>query len=354
MNEPMWRIASSLLWLGILPAVGWSATDRAIAPKAESQRKTSLLPKSLQRAPWIDVNVMTEFTKAGFGVPLPTAEKPAYYIAQSGGQRSLGATTGGENPPPVEDLQKAMVRALAATHYLESPGPEKAPMLVVVFNYGSAISNFVVPDSVTETVAPRVDLGEVANKIAPFPHTAEEMLYYVIRGQDTELNMIIERASLVGGAVFAKDLKDAIADEITLEEVGAPREVKNPYPNSPFQSLLRRSDLYRHLVEVAFHSCYFVVASAYEAKALARGERILLWRTKITVDSDGISMKESMVPLIASAASYIGVPMAQAAIVERKITTREGRVEIGEARVVEDAVAPAAIAPSTQPPPARK
>jgi hypothetical protein len=281
---------------------------------------------------------MTEFTRAGFGVPLPTAEKPAYYIAQSGGQKSLGAASGGEHPPPVEELQKAMVKALAATHYLESSGPDKAATLAVVFNYGSAIGNIVLPDA-------------VLNGVGPVPQTAEELLPYVIRGQDTELNMVIERASLVGGAVFARELKDAIAQEILLEESAAPAEFKNPSLGSPFQTLLRKSPLHAHLAEVAFHSCYYVVASAYDAKSLARGERILLWRTKITVDSDGVSMRESMLPLIASAASYIGVPMAQPAIVERRIESREGKVIIGDAIVVEEAAPPAPPAP---PSPARK
>ena len=46
-------------------------------------------------------------------------------------------------------------------------------------------------------------------------------------------------------------------------------------------------------------------------------------------------MTETLAPLIASAGPYFGRDMAEASIVEKRIS-REGKVEIGTATVVED------------------
>lgn len=93
---------------------------------------------------------------------------------------------------------------------------------------------------------------------------------------------------------------------------------------------------------------YFVVASAYDYRQLALGNKKLVWRTNMTVGSRGVAMTESLPPLIASAAPYFGREMTEPELTSRKIS-RTGRVEIGPLRTVgnvEKSPAPAETPPA--------
>jgi len=103
---------------------------------------------------------------------------------------------------------------------------------------------------------------------------------------------------------------------------------------NPFYRFKNRDVRTRYLVEQAFGSFYFVVASAYEFSRVANDERVLLWRTKMTVNSNGVAMTETLRPLIASAAPYFGVEMSGTATVSQRIN-RTATVELGPTTVIE-------------------
>ena len=107
---------------------------------------------------------------------------------------------------------------------------------------------------------------------------------------------------------------------------------------SPFHRYLQSDPRIEMLVEAAFGSCYFVVASAYDGVALANGERRLLWRTKMTVNAVGVSMREALPTLIATSAPYLGRDMKDAEVLSKRVY-REGRVEIGTPTVVPEPAA---------------
>lgn len=65
----------------------------------------------------------------------------------------------------------------------------------------------------------------------------------------------------------------------------------------------------------------------------AGNRRVLLWRTRMTVATDGVSQLQSLPVLIATAAPYFGREMDEPAVLTPR-TIREGRVEIGESVVV--------------------
>jgi len=68
---------------------------------------------------------------------------------------------------------------------------------------------------------------------------------------------------------------------------------------------------------------------------MTRHQRLLLWRTKMTVDASGVNMTETLPPLIASAAPFLGRDMSETMVVTKTIP-REGHVEIGTPTVVDD------------------
>lgn len=272
----------------------------------------------------MDFNVLTEMTEEGRNRLTPTADGPVYYVSQSTKAVFTGsAVDGSRRVPPVSELERAMKKALAAASYLPVDAPERRPSLVVVFSYGSHAIDPEVPDSLQLP-----------------PSSAEDWLAIVTQSAVLQTD-VIERAALIGGPKFAQQLKQALSAEVDNMNVNHGLRMRvvpvSPDSASPFQVFVRSSSLTAYLVKTAFHTCYFVVASAYDHDAMVKGQRRLLWRTKMTVDAQGVSMEESLAPLIASAAPYFGRDMNEVTVVRRRIS-RDGKVEVGEAKVVEEDV----------------
>jgi hypothetical protein len=101
-------------------------------------------------------------------------------------------------------------------------------------------------------------------------------------------NLVI-KAALVGGEKFALDMARAIYTG-TL-------------------TFFRDRDAHNDtLVGMAFGDLYFVIASAYDYNAATHGEQKLLWRTKISTDSNGLMMDDTVPTLVADAKDYFGHP----------------------------------------------
>lgn len=279
----------------------------------------SFAPKSMTANPTLDMTVVTELTAEGKSRPVPTASSPTYYVGQPGGFRQMGSVAGNEKPPAPEQMQSIVERALSRNGFLPSDDAHPAS-LVVVYHWGSfARADTSNPDSTTAT--------------------AQEML------QD-----LFDRALLTGGEKFATELKQAMAQRINLMD-SQPKErqdpdgmmksvggdFSSPIPGSffdPVEQLMARDKRTRFLAEQADTSLYYVVASGFDYAAMAKGQRVLLWRTKMTVDSKGVSLMQTLPTLVASAAEYIGREMDGPATLVQSV--REGRVELGEATIVGD------------------
>ena len=151
----------SFFWLAslsLLPAV-LSATDKSPAPlapavptppaaaaakakpkageKSGSQWVFSLLPKSLQKNPKVEMTVITEITEEGKKLPEVRPQKPVYYVAQSAGFHSLGHGPANEKAPPPDALQAMLEKSLATNGYLPAKQPGPSPGLLVIYMWGS-------------------------------------------------------------------------------------------------------------------------------------------------------------------------------------------------------------------------
>jgi hypothetical protein len=329
------------------------------APPSRNSSKWvfSLLPKSLQRRPSLDFHVITEMTAEGKKLTPPTAAKPTYYLEQPGKFTQLGNNTpGNEHAPPVTELERAIRRALASSSYLPAMPSTPLPQIAVVFNYGSFARFSTDADDFQQTVAmeqvnqQQLDADPNATPMDPYIPSGDERdvesLLPLVLGNAGERTDILQRADLIGGAKFARGLAAALSQESIYEQtyagLGSPAEDQS----SPFNRFRNANENLMALVEESFSSCYFVVASAYDYRAMRKGQRVLLWRTKMTVNSSGISMTESLAPLIVTAGPYLGRDMTDSVTVTRVIS-REGHVEIGTPIVVEDK--PPEPTPSTKP-----
>jgi hypothetical protein len=293
------------------------------AADSKSNNVFSILPKSFQKNPRVDFNILTEMTAEGRKAPQPSPQAPIYYVTSPGNfvQRGHGAPAG-EKPPAVERMEAAMESALAKRGYLRAKENQTASF-ALVYSWGSHS-------------APGADDPE---NTAALPN---EVL----------IRELLERARLIGGDQFANELVKAIEDEsATRRSNPPPREdptgAMPTMPNvmgdmrmtlivtSPLEQFRRKSPKHEAILDDAGGSIYFVVASAITFSSTNPDTKVLLWRTKMTVNADGISMTESLPALVSAAGPYFGREMKEPEMLHQRIS-REGRVEVGTPTVVSD------------------
>ena len=295
-----------------------------IAPKAkpaapaQSQWVFSLLPKSLQKNPSLELTVITEVTDEGKKLPPVSPDRPAYYLAQDAGYVPVGDTYGNEKTLPADELERLMKKSLATNGYLPAQPSAPPPTLVVIYYWGT--HNLLNNDNGS-------------------------------RSADQVARNILDRAALVGGEKFAKELAtlferlDALAASSpsgSIDSSDSSGDSSGTAPtiapglttfNNPVNLFKMRSLKNEFLLDQASDDCYYVVASAYDYAAFLHKQRKLLWRTRMTVNSKGISQLQSLPTLIASAAPYFGRDMPESEILSKR--AKEGEITIGTPTVVE-------------------
>ena len=350
MKSPTAWFAGTLGWYGALavllalarPGTPVRAAEPAGSPSVEraSRFTFSLLPKSLQRRPSLDFHVITELTDAGRKLAPPSAAAPVYYIAQPGQFTQMGTnTSAGETPPNLGRLTQAMETALASSGYLKAAPTTPLPALAVVFNYGSfARFSMQAYDMKDDQM-----LGEAGLADSPMLRSEQrstDALLLVVLEDKAAREDILQRATLIGGEKFTRDLARVLKEEAMARAGGqVTRDLSFTSIDAagPFHRFINANPDLMKLVEDSFNDCYFVIASAFDYVAMKKGERVLLWRTKMTVNATGISMTESLPALVVAAGPYLGQDMSNAVTVTRRIS-RVGKVELGELQVLESDV----------------
>jgi hypothetical protein len=112
----------------------------------------------------------------------------------------------------------------------------------------------------------------------------------------------------------------------------------------PLERFLQRDGKTRQLYEEARADCYYAIASAYDYAAASHGQHRLLWRTKMTLSSQGVAMRDTLPGLVLNAGKYLGVDMPEAATMT-KHAQRDEHVTLGPMEVEEYLDKPAAAAP---------
>lgn len=272
----------ALAWRSPAAFAAGDAPVGAVRQPKSGEFVFSLLPKSFQRTPDLEMTVNTELTPYGQMLRVPTSEHPVYYISYSSGFKQMGDLVGGEHPPKPQQIEQALKQALRVSGYLPA-SRQHPPTLAILYFWGSHN---------------RMDRQTAAR----FPELAARQR--------------LERAMLVGGHAEV----DKMANILEWGE-----------------SLTDRTSRYEYLRDQENDDLYFVVASAYDYTALGHKQRKLVWRTSMTVNARGVSMRETLPPLIATAGPYFGHETEQPEILERRIS-RWG-VEVGEPKVIQSDVA---------------
>ena len=235
-------------------------------------------------------------TAKGKEISRPSSQQPAYYVLQSAGYHSIGHGSPGKDIPREDTLAPVVQRGLKSSGYLPASATEP-PSLLIVYTWGMHSS---------------LESGDIGNA------------------------NLLSRVALVGGERFARQLEGKLADQAVQDEMRASLArigATLPEVADPFPIFLAESDRNRQLFEQASADCYYVVISAYDYATATRGQRQLLWRTKMTVDSGGVSMSDTIPGLITNAARYFGQDMTEAALFTKRLS--EERVKIGELEIKE-------------------
>lgn len=306
-----------------------SASSSAAAPTASPKASKSdgpspwvfsLLPKSLDSNPRVDVTIITEMTDAGRARPSASSTAPVYYQLVPGSYVKVGDSPTSSRTLPREQLQAMLQKALASAGFL--PADEQHPAtLAVVYTWGlhSLLSR---------------------NSESDLDATSREAIF----------RNLLDRAALIGGAKFARELKELMerADAMAATNPAAREDPTGLVPGidpalgaaqqammNPVALFKQASQKNAFLVEQSAEDIYYMVASAYDFAAMAKNEKQLLWRTRMTVDTQGVSETDTLPTMIATAGPYLGKDMPEVEVITRKVN-RKGVVELGPLEVITD------------------
>lgn len=336
-----------LALLAALGATGLSGADVALSPNSRSGPKWvfQLLPRSLQRRPELEIWVFTEQTPRGLQLPAPSPDEPMYFVAESGGYHSRGEAVA-EKPPTAGALGRVLRSTLHSQGLL--PADEAHPAtLLLVYTWGSHNREIIAgqvrgganpmgyDDSWNRgTNATNSDyLSSLASDAMTSRLGAQTRIptWNVVNWDDDRPAAMsksdqVERAALLVGDSFARQFRQDVAS--LPEDDG---------PDGPAMGQLltsaRRHPRGGFLARTINQSLYFTVVTAYDARRLSDGRREALWRTKIAVTSDGISLVETMPSMLLVAAPLMGRDTGAGALIQRRLD-RRGNVVIGEPEVI--------------------
>ncbi len=231
----------------------------------------------------LDSTAITESTEVGRQIAVPTAEHPAYVVIHSGGRHDFGSAIAAKDALSSETLEQRIESALAGVHYLRADAGHPASLLIV-FNWGIHGA-----------------IGEAGN------------------AADPGYGNLLDRAALAGGSAFASELKKVLlVNERT--QAGTPNmnipgisPVANLFQSArPIEVFRRRDQQTENLLVQISNDCYYVVISAFDYATTGQGKRQLLWRTKLTAATPGLSMADAIPALVAKGNAYLGHNMTEA------------------------------------------
>ena len=308
----------------LLPAMAFSQCPLATfaeaghaAPSPTREFAFSFLPKSFQRNPRLDFYVLTEMTQAGRKQPEPSSERPYYYVAHVSAldERGPSPVNISSNAPTVPQIEKLVSSALRPNHYLAATQHNAAPQLLLLVHWGFYSS----PDA--------------------FPIE--------------EYNAIIDRACLIGGTAFAKEFIKVLESEYAFQAVAASSDrargaalqangsttaasslVEIVGPMSPLVRFSRLDPRNEAIIQEVLSESYYVIVSALDYDSVAQKKPVLLWRTKLSLNSIGVSASESLPRLIHAGSRFFGRETNKTVILTGRLG-QDTYVNLGEASVKE-------------------
>lgn len=249
--------------------------------KKRAAPKTAAKPR-----PGPDVLVVSDAKDEDTAFFPPTPDTPVYYYFVGQKERALGRSYAGEKYPRKDAIEREVVRALASQNYVRTQVGGPKPSLVIMVMWGSA--------------------SVISDDIPGDPESGG------------------------GGGVVVYNQREM--RQLVGAHKAAARHDTDPLETSQSSEAMRDDRVY-------------IMLGAFDADALARKERKIVWRTSMSIDTLVNSFPASLNTMLASAAPYFGRNTDAPILVDDKV--RHARVELGEMTVVDDNVG------TQNPPPAK-
>jgi hypothetical protein len=273
----------------------------------------ALLPKAFQTNPKLDMTVYTEMTDLGRKLPPVSPAHPVTYQLDYAGFHPMGELSAGYQMPTQAEMEQLLTRVIASQGYQAATVPTQ-PDLLIVYVWGTH------------------------NRITQLDDDSPA-------GAEAVRRNIIERAQMVGGKKFADDVNKVIDDsQRDADNAASTARLPGFSPimvtdlNTPVKVFERKNPNNQFLLEQSLDDCYYVVASAYDYRSASTGKKDLLWRTRMTVNAQGISMKQALPTVVMSAGPFFGHETVESQVIQRRAVP-DGTIEIGTPTVVETPVA---------------
>jgi len=380
--NPIAALAAATLALAIAPALhAQNIPVPALKPlpelKAAKKPKSdkwsfSLLPIGLQKNPKVDYAIFTEMTDAGRKLPEPSFANPVYYFSHATGQHDAGDASGGTKTIPYQKIEQILNTSLASNGYHPADA-QHPPTQVLFFTWGmhnkieiladdSAVGSQDVTDALDGLDPSEASPDEIQQAIekSDIPRTIAS----AISSDDVRkaLENIVARARIVGGEKFAVEVVKALSaagissgsiagdvipvivdalsqgdDDINLAEVVSQSfsaELERAFDVHNFRAFSTDTNVVETLCYAVRNDCYYLLVTSFDAEALARKQRKILWITRITTVSQGLNFEQTLPIMINNAAYYFGRETTVPEIVMKR-AYKNASVDIGEAQVVE-------------------
>lgn len=224
------------------------------------------------------VGEVTDNAKARAGA---SAGTQVYYALQSGGFRAIGSTVD-MSPIPVGGIERALQSAVATLGY-QAASDAHPPTVLVTFNWG---------------------------------------VYSLPPAYDAKI--LLDRAAFIGGRTFAAAFRKAM-EESDVTSMATPSAPDASYSaavgvrqmaaiNDPLRRFGESSTKNNALLTQMVSEVYYVIVSAYDAQSVAANKRQLLWRTRMSIQAEGISPDDGLPRLIQAATPFLGKSLGEAEI----------------------------------------
>ncbi len=228
---------------------------------------------------------ITEVTPAGESALARMAGQSPRYVLQSGGYKEIGRADL-YRPIPPGNLEQTLRNALASRGY-SAAGEGEPATIALTFSWG----------------------------------------IYALPAQYHPYNVSV-RANFVAGPAFARALGTAVSDSVKTiaatpnvpdatfkAAVGVNQAAALTDPLRRFRDISARNEA---LYDQVMAELYYVVVSAYDPATIAAEEPQLLWRTRLTVMTEGVSPNRALPELITVGAPLFGRPMDEAELLPEK------------------------------------
>lgn len=240
-----------------------------------------------------EVSANAELTEAGRKIPTPAPGHPVYYVPMILGWHEEGALVAGEEPPKRAAILREVGQALGKEGYLlqalRPGGNATLPSLVITVEWGYINPVITHEGAMNQTTGDGGTMAVAGMRDDP------------TQRESTQLNQR-EMVTLVAGSAISRQAHFSEADWQRLNEAFA-------------------------------EDRYYIIVSAYDFAASLKGEQVLFWRTRMSTPRQGVWMNDVVAALVAGGASLFGrqtdVPTWQ------NFRVREGRVEMGDSKVVD-------------------